>query len=197
MCFRKPVMTLKFGETSVELWVRERAMPARADSIIAPVGTNLKMGVGIAKWVRDEGSGKAQSEALKAAPLAPGESFVGTGGRYRFESVILAVVMDDQKRFTGEWITTAVAESIREAGKSGAESVLLPDMTDDLLRQPVWISQRQRNETCEPIARAMLEGVRMAQGSVRTVKLWVWRKDLLDVWNSAFKANPAKQEANV
>jgi len=179
---KKPIRTVKHGDLTIELWVRERRMPSPGEAIIVPVAPDLKMAVGIAKWVRDVTADDIQREALSVAPLPPGEVFVGRGGKFRFGHTALAVVMDNNKIPTPGWITEAVSNAIREVRQQGAGTILLPDFTEDLLRQPQTITDEQRRESCRPIARAMLEGVLQAGDTMETIRVWVWRKGYEDVY---------------
>ena len=132
--------------------------------------------------MRDATAQEIQREALRAAPLPPGEVFVGTGGRFRFGHTALAVVMDDAKRTSPGWISDAVARAIRLCRAKGASVIILPDFTEDLLRQPQTITDEQRHETCGPIARAMLLGVLAEEDTMETVRIWVWRKEYAGVY---------------
>src|SRR5258707_1084963 len=78
----RPVKRIVVDDTAIELWERERKMPGGADAIIVPVAPDLKMSTGVAKWVRDATANTVQYEALKVAPLKPGDVFVGSGGKY-------------------------------------------------------------------------------------------------------------------
>ncbi len=182
---RRPVKIVHFGDSVIELWVRERKMPAPGEGIVVPVAPDLKMAVGIAKWVKDATANYLQVQADRAAPLPPGEVFVGKGGRYKFGHAALAVVMDDTKRTSPAWITEAVALGISRLRDAGADIVILPDMTEDLLRQPASITDEQRRTTCAPIARATIEGILAYGDTMTTVRLWVWRKEYADVYLAA------------
>ena len=184
----KPLMALRHGETNIELWLRERKQPIWADAIIVPVAPDLKMTTGIAKWVRDATANAIQHEAQIVAPLAPGEAFVGSGGRYRFNVTCLAVVMDEYKRTTPEWISSAIARSLVEARQKDATSCLLPDFTEDLLRQPAQITQEQRRATCKPIAHAMIDGILASGGAMEVVRIWVWRAGMEDIFREELAA---------
>lgn len=179
---RRPLKSVALGDTTIELWVRENRLPATADAILVPVAPDLAMVAGIAKWVRDTTANAVQYEAQRAAPLPPGEAFVGSGGKYRYQIAALAVVMDEQKRTKPEWIRDAICRAMRLACEQDAQTCLLPDMTQDLLRQPQTITEEQRRETCEPIARATIEGILAAEGAMEVVKLWVWRKGVEDIY---------------
>jgi hypothetical protein len=172
---------VELGDTVIELWARERRMPGGARGIVVPSAPDLKMATGISKWVRDATANAVQYEALKVAPLQPGEAFVGSGGRYRFGNTAIAVVMDDQKRTTPEWIRNGVRNALVMLRARDADTVLVPDMTEDLLRQPKWISDEQRRETCRPIARAIMEGVLEGSEDINVVKIWAWRGNK-DIW---------------
>ncbi len=182
----KPSKSVTVDGTTIELWERERKLPRSSDAIIVPVATDLKMAVGISKWVRDTTANAIQYEALRAAPLAPGNAFVGSGGKFRFGSAALAVVMDDTKRTSNKWITDAVAKSLTLLRDNDAEIITIPDFTEDLLRQPKWISDTQRQETCAPIARAIIDGIIAGGADVIHVRIWAWRGNV-DVWKAEFE----------
>ncbi len=179
----KPSKSVTIDGTKIELWERERKLPGSSDAIVVPVATNLKMSTGISKWVRDSTANAIQYEALRVAPMKPGSAFVGSGGKYRFGNVALAVVMDETKRTSHAWITNAVACSLTLLRNENAEVITIPDFTEDLLRQPKWISDEQRRETCGPIARAILDGVLAGGEDVTHVRIWAWRGNN-DVWKA-------------
>lgn len=172
---------VEVGDTWIEVWERERKMPGGADAIVVPVAPDLKMSTGIAKWVRDATANAVQYEAQKVAPLQPGDAFVGSGGKFRFGTTALAVVMDDQKRTSPEWIRQSIATALVRLREEDAHTVLLPDMTEDLLQQPKTITDEQRLSTCRPIARAMVDGILASDTDYDTIKIWVWRGNR-DVW---------------
>src|SRR5258708_19066262 len=171
----KPVKKVIVGETTIELWVKERKYPSSAEAIIVPVGPDLKMGVGIAKWVRDKTANRLQNEAERAAPREPGTVFIGAGGKFAFQFAILAVVMDDSRRTSPEWIANSITRGILQAQEHDVRTIIVPYMTEALLRKPQNITSKARNETCEPIASAMMEGILNAPNAMETVKIWVWR----------------------
>jgi len=178
----KPLRTVELPDMTVELWVRERRFPCAADAVVVPVAPDLKMASGIAKLVRDATAGVIQPEADRVAPLSTGEAFAGSGGKHRFGMAVLAVVMDGQKRTSPDWIAAGVRRAIEVAWAQEAGSILIPDMTDDLLQQPEWIGEEERRAACRPIARAMLDGILSSGGKIENVKLWVWRKGSEDIW---------------
>ena len=177
----EPLKRVIVGETHIELWERERKMPGGADGIVVPVALDLKMAVGIAKWVRDATANTVQYEASKVAPLPPGEVFVGSGGKFRFGSTALAVVMDEQKRTTPEWISEGVARALQKLRAADATTCLLPDFTEDLLQQPKTITDEQRRQTGRPIARAMVDGILNSDSDFDSIKIWAWRGNR-DIW---------------
>jgi O-acetyl-ADP-ribose deacetylase (regulator of RNase III) len=171
----RPLKRVQVLDTHIELWERERKMPGGADAIVVPVAPDLKMSTGIAKWVRDATANTVQYEALKVAPLQPGEVFVGSGGKFRFGTSALAVVMDDQKRTSPEWIREGVATALRKLREHDAHTVLIPDMTEDLLQQPKTITDEQRLATCRPVARAVVDGILESDTDYDTIKIWIWK----------------------
>lgn len=177
----KPVKRIVVDDTAIELWEKERKLPGGADAIIVPVATDMKMSAGIAKWVRDKTADTIQYEALKVAPLPPGDVFVGSGGKYRFNSTALAVVMDDQKRTSPEWIREAIATALVRLRAEDAETCFVPDMTDDLLQQPKTITDEQRRATCRPVAHAIMDGIISSGTHYVTIKIWAPRVNR-DIW---------------
>ncbi|MGC8669158.1 MAG: hypothetical protein ACP5VE_13675 [Chthonomonadales bacterium] len=184
----RPVRTVKLNGVSVVLWVSERKLPVSADAIVAPVAPDLKMAVSIAKWIRDATADAAQDVADAAAPLSPGEVLRAPGARYRFGSTLLAVVMDEAKRVEAEWITAAIANALRRAAAEGMDSVIVPDITEDLLRQPNWITPEQRIASCRPIARALFHGIMEGAHGLDTVHVWVWQPVYADVYHKELDA---------
>jgi len=172
----RPLRRVEADDRVLELWVRERRLPVRGDVIIVPVAPDLQMAAGIAKWVRDSTANSVQQEALRVAPLPPGEAFVGRGAKHRFRRAALAVVMDDQKRSRPEWVRAAVCEAIRAARAEGASTFILPDFTEDLLRQPRTITEEQRLATARPTARALVEAATESLIPGDRVVLWIWRR---------------------
>ncbi len=191
----KPIRVIEVEGVRFELWVRERKFPCAADAIIVPAARDLKLVAGIAKWVRDATANKLQDEADRLAPLDPGQAFVGSGGRYKFDHAVVAVVMDDQKTAKPEWIRAGVRAAMKEAQLAGASSCILPDFTDDLMRQPQWPSAEQRRETCRPIAVALLEGAMSSYTGIDTVVVWVWRADMRDIYEEEFERLAAASKA--
>jgi hypothetical protein len=177
----RPLKRVEVGDTVIELWERERKLPGGADGIVVPVAPDLKMATGIAKQVRDWTANTVQYEALKVAPLEPGDVFVGSGGKFRFGTTALAVVMDGQKRTSPEWIREGVTRALVKLRESDAHTCLLPDMTEDLLQQPKTITDEQRLSTCKPIARAMIDGILASDADFDTIRIWAWRGNR-DVW---------------
>lgn len=178
---KKPARRVEIGDQHIELWVKERSIPGSADSIIIPVATDLQMATGIAKWVKDATANTLQYEAQKHAPQQPGSVVIGPGGRYRFGTTALVVVMDDNKRTSPEWIADSIAEAMKQLRVLDATSLILPDFTDDLLRQPKWISEEQRRDTCRPIAKAMVEGIVKSGADFDLIKIWAWHGNA-DIW---------------
>ncbi len=178
----RPAKRVVRGDTTIELWVRERKYPSSAEAIVVPVAPDLKMTTGIAKWVRDRTANRLQRQAELAAPLEPGEVFVGSGGKFKFRLAALAVVMDDAKRAQPEWITQSVKRAFLMAREHDARSIIVPDMTEDLLRQPTDITDEQRRETCRPIAHAIVEAILEAPDDMEEIKIWCWRKVNEDIY---------------
>lgn len=98
----------------------------------------------------------------------------------------LAVVMDDTKRVSTGNIAAGIAKAACLARDHGAKTLALPDMTEDLLRQPRWVTDEQRRETCRAIASAMIEGIARQNGAVPTVRIWVWQSATQSVWIEEF-----------
>src|SRR5579871_4946423 len=156
----RPSYRVSMADLTIELWVAQRKIPMlmRADAKIA----------------RDYGADRVQYEANKVAPLPPGEAFVGTGARYKYKYTALAVVFDEFKRTSPELITQAINRATRLLRDRGARSVVVPDMTENLLTQPTWITQEQRDATAALLARITVDAIMDAGAYVRNVKIWCW-----------------------
>lgn len=170
-----PTKRVALQDLAIELWVSPRKLPLalRADAIIVPVAPDLKMVFGVAKMARDMGADFVQNEADKVAPLQPGDAFVGTGARFRYKHTALAVIFDQQKRTSPAIITAAVSNALNKVRVLGAHSVVFPDMTENLLAQPNWITDEQRRATASVVARLMVDAV-VAGGLMGTVRIWIW-----------------------
>jgi hypothetical protein len=166
-------------DLTIELYVSQRKLPflAGADALIVPVGMDLKMVFGVAKMARDRGADIVQVEANRVAPLRPGDAFVGTGARYRYKYTVLAVIFDESKRTSAEIITQAVMTAVDKLRDIGARSVVIADMTENLLAQPNWITPEQRRKTAAITARIMVEAIIACGNKVRTVKIWCSEPD--------------------
>ncbi len=187
--FYKPVYRTTVQGMEIELWVARRKLPhfMQADAVLVPVAPDLKMVFGIAKMIRDYGANAVQYEANKAAPLAPGQAFIGSGGRYRFKYTILAVIFDEVKRTSPDLILRAVRSAMQQARRKDVRSLIFPDMTENLLAQPTWITPEQRRATAEITARTTLDAIMACRGAVQTVKIWVWEPDNQSVYLNEIK----------
>ena len=172
----RPRQSIKVGDTVIELWVSPRRMPMlfHADAMIVPVSPNLRMVSGPAKLARDAGADRVQHEALRIAPLEPGQVFVGAGARYHFKMTALAVIFDTQKRTDASVIRQAVRNAAAACAQRGAKSVILPDFTESLLAQPNWLSEEEYRATAETSAAALAEAANACVGLVARVKIWCW-----------------------
>ncbi len=166
-------------DLTIELIVSQRKLPliASADALIVPVGTDLKMVFGVAKMARDRGADIIQVEASRVAPLQPGDAFIGTGARYRYKYTALAVIFDESKRTSAEIITKAVTTAVSKLREVGARSVIIADMTENLLAQPTWITQEQRRKTAAITAKIMVDAIVACGKNAKTVKIWCSEPD--------------------
>jgi hypothetical protein len=185
---------------NIELWVSRRKFPYLSfpSGVVVPVAPDLKMNFGVAKIIRDWAGGKPQAEANRAAPLAPGDIFIGSGSRFRiFSKTILAVIFDGQKFTHPEWIASALrkAASGMDDGH-GSATLMVPDMTENLLSQPNWITEEQRLDTARVTARLMLDAILACRGThVKTVKIWVWEPSHADIFMEEMDALVGEVEA--
>ena len=51
---------------------------------------------------------------------------------------------------------------------------MIPDMTENLLAQPNWISEAQKAETAQRAARVTLDAALACRDTVDTIKIWVY-----------------------
>jgi hypothetical protein len=179
-----PYFRLKVDGLKIELWASRRKFPwaSRTGSVVVPVAPDLKMVFGSAKIIRDWGANYAQYEAEQIAPLNPGEAFVGTGARYRWQRTGLAVIFDNQKRTNSELITTALHNAFHQLSKEGITSALVPDLTENLISQPNWITAEQREATTRQAARLLLDAIVASRGDLEKVHIWVFDPDNADIF---------------
>ena len=177
----QPTLTARSGDLNIKLFVAQRKLPfligntlTQNNALLVPVAPDLRMVFGVAKLARDWGADIAQREALKVAPLAPGDAFIGTGARYRYRHTVLAVVFDENKRATPDLMRQAIRRGAQLAGERGATGLILPDMTENLLAQPNWITAQQRSDTAEIVAFTLVDALKSCRGFVKTVHLWCW-----------------------
>jgi O-acetyl-ADP-ribose deacetylase (regulator of RNase III) len=193
----RPTLRVAMQDLSIELWVAQRKMPLlmRAQGIIVPVAPDLKMVFGVAKMVRDYGADKVQYEANRVAPLAPGEAFVGTGARYKYKYTALAVIFDEAKRTSPELITSAMTRAAQLLQERGVRSVVIPDMTENLLTQPPWITPEQRAATAEITARITIDAILAAGAHIRSVKLWCWERANAEIFRRELERLKARERS--
>lgn len=170
-----PAYRIRVGGKTIELWESSRRYPiiSQAQALIVPVMPDLKMVFGVAKLARDMDAGKVQSAANEAAPLPPGEAFVGPGARWRYQHTALAVIFDEQKRTTPELMADSLCRAMHLLSqKEHLGSVMIPDMTENLLAQPNDITSEKRLETAQQTARLMLDAILACRTSIKNVKIW-------------------------
>lgn len=184
----KPARSVRNGDTVFEIWVRPFKMPPASDAIIVPTDTRLRMTTGITKWVRDTTGNAAQVAADATGPLEPGDATVLPGGRYKYQHSAVAVVMDSERRVQASWVTKSISEAILKLHSVDAATVILPDFTDELVRQPEVVSSEARREVCRMLAPALIEGARTAIGTLETVRIWIWSPGVEDIYCEALDA---------
>jgi len=116
--------------------------------------------------------------------MDPGEAIIVSGARYRFRNTALAVVMDSQKRYDAGWIRAAVRRSVELAGTGKVRSVMIPDWTDDLVRQPRKVDADLRRRTASFVAATLMDAVRDLDGQVHVVRFWVRDPALVDAYRA-------------
>lgn len=178
----RPRRTIDLGDVTVELWFAEGRFPTGADVVVAPVSPDLKMEAGVAKMVRDAAGRAVQAEANRVAPIPPGEAFVATGAQSGPGAVALAVVMDGEKRVRPEWIRRAISQTFAKARSRDAYSVLIPDMTEDLVPQPEILSEAERAQTCRLAAHSVADAIADSPVRPGLVRIWVRNADQERVW---------------
>lgn len=194
--FILPSLRVHKYDMHVMLWVARRKLPAlvagapfltRHTAMIVPVAPDLKMVFGVAKMARDQGASRIQQEALRVAPLTPGQAFIGSGAKYRYAYTALAVIFDEYKRTSPDLIRTAVRNAAQLANERGATKLILPDFTENLLAQPNWITSGQRRETAEIAAFTTIEAVRACRGMADTVHIWCWNPENAPLYERELK----------
>jgi hypothetical protein len=179
-----PYFHLKVDGLKIELWVSQRKYPwmSLSQAFIVPVAPDLKMVFGSAKIARDWGANKVQYEADAVAPLQPGDAFVGSGSRYRWQYTALAVIFDSQKRTNSELISAALGAAMNKLSDEDVTNAILPDLTDNLMAQPNWITDEQRESTARQAARLTLDALYTHRGALQTVRIWVFDPRNADIY---------------
>ena len=181
-----PYYHTKAGELKIELWVSQRTFPyaAMPEAVLAPVAPDLKMNTSAAKVVRDWGASRVQYEANTAAPLKPGDAFLGSGARFRlnWRMTALAVIFDEQKRTNPELFGVALYTAAKLASEQGAANLLIPDITENLMQQPNWVTDADREIATRKTARMVILSLLPLNGVITTVKLWMASPEAADIY---------------
>lgn len=193
-----PYYRMRAGNLKLELWVSQRKYPwmSRSEAFIVPVAPDLKMVFGSAKMARDWGANQVQVEAEKVAPLKPGEVFVGSGSKYRWQRTALAVIFDNQKRTNVELLGTALHNAMHQLSEEGITSALLPDLTDNLISQPNWITDEQRGEAARQAARLTLDALVSAKPELVVVRIWCFDPRNADLYIEEMEKWQEEREAH-
>ena len=191
-----PKKRISLPDLTIELWVSQRSLPMLliGNAIIVPTAPDLKMVFGVAKMVRDMGADAVQYEANAAAPIEPGHAFIGTGAKFRYKFTALAVIFDRSKRTSQAYISSAISDAMRQLRAKGAKSVVVPDMTENLLSQPNWITDEQRQETAAIAARMLVDAVVAAGSNIKVVRIWVWDPSLAHLYISELDRLKKRQQ---
>lgn len=168
----RPALVVKERGTRLELWHSPR-QPARTDLVIVPVATDQMLVAGSALWVRGATADQAQRDADPHAPRNPGEAVLVSGAPGRFKRTALAVVMDEQKRWSADWVRQSLLQAVSLGREHGLAEVLFPDWTPDLMRQPRVQDDLFRKQEAERIAPILVEATRSLIGEVAVVRLWI------------------------
>ncbi len=181
--FFTPETVVKANGQTILLWVTSRKFPALLargpysggkSAVIAPVGPDLKMVAGAAKLIRDQGADRAQYAALTAAPLSQGRVLLADGGKYRYSKTVLAVIFDAQRRTSASIITQAIRSSAEIASTAGCTSLIVPDITANLVVQSNWITEVQRENAASVAATATIAGIVACRATMSTYHIWCW-----------------------
>jgi hypothetical protein len=181
---KRPLWARTLRGTRYELWSGNN-LPAHGDLLIVPVAPDLKMIAGSALWARGVTAGNAQREADPLAPRDPGDAVLVAGSRYRFGRTALAVVMDRQKRYAPEWIRAALRRAVAVAADQRVTSIIIPDWTRDLVRQPRTPDAALLHQTCEAIAPIIAEAALTLAGDTHRVIFWVQEPSLAGIYRQA------------
>lgn len=191
----KPSLVVRQKGTRLELWETGRRLPQRSDLVLVPVAPDLQMVAGSSLWARGATAGQAQREAAKLAPVEPGKAAVVSGARYRFGRTGLIVAMDDRKRYAPEWILSAVRDSVERTRATSVASVLIPDWTDDLCRQPRRQDASYRVKVAADIAPVVVDAAVALLGEVPVVRIWVRDAALAPVYRSELERRLVSAQA--
>jgi hypothetical protein len=107
---------------------------------------------------------------------------VGAGAKYHFKYTALAVIFDTSKRTSPSLIRQAVRAAALAVAQRGAKSIIIPDMTENLLAQPNWVTREQARVTSQSAAAALAEAIRACRGAVKTIRVWVWDPAAVEIY---------------
>ncbi len=127
---RGPLLTLKCGDSVLEIWQGD-ITKLEIEAIVNPANSLMIMGGGVAGAIRRAGGDEVEAEARRHAPVPVGKAVVTSAGRLqpRIRYVIHAPTMErPAMRTTREKVKRATRAAIEAALEKGINSIALPAM---------------------------------------------------------------------
>jgi O-acetyl-ADP-ribose deacetylase (regulator of RNase III) len=96
------------------------------DAVVNAANNYLWMGSGVAGAIKAKGGEEIEREAMKLAPIEPGQAVTTTAGRLRARYCIHAAAMGQDLVTGADLITKATRSALAEAERLGLDSIAFP-----------------------------------------------------------------------
>lgn len=159
----RPVCEAPIGRVKVQVYgLGYTSLPRlRGDLLMLACDQTLRMVSGVRKMVRDgAGENLIEEEAVRYAPLAPGEAVVTAAGRMRMSRVVHFNIFEANGTTHATLQAQALDAAFKCASELGARRVVIADYTSLLRRGLV-----------EEVAWAIFEAIKRNQRAIREV--WI------------------------
>src|SRR3954468_1660352 len=119
--------TLNTQQSLIRIEITEGDISTQdTDAIVNAANNHFWMGAGVAGAIKRAGGDAIEAEAMRQAPVAPGECVITSGGRLAAKHVIHAAVMGQDLRTSAELIAQATRNSLALADQHGLASISFP-----------------------------------------------------------------------
>lgn len=98
----------------------------KADALVNPANTELKMGGGLALTIRRKGGRKIEEQAKEFAPIKLGQSVITWAGKLPVKFIIHSATMGMDFKTNQEIISKAISSALDLANEKKIETILIP-----------------------------------------------------------------------